>query len=162
MKFIKKIWITTLGILAIFAINLWYCLKTWPEKEGFNPDDTGSPQITGHTITDIDDWSRTFSKTLEWILHLPVKDNYTTSLWYVIALIQIIVNWTLAMLSVVALVYMLYCGFLVFTAWSNDKNASKGKKWLSTGAIAIAWIAISWLIVSAMIRIIWYVSVSVN
>lgn len=158
----KKVLVSLFAIISIFSFSFGEWLQTWPKKEDFKPEDTGLPQVKSQTITDIDDWSRTFSKSLEWILHLPVKDNYPTSLWYVIALIQIIVNWTLAMLSVVALVYMLYCGFLIFTAWSNDKNASKGKKWLSTGAIAIAWIAISWLIISAMIRIIWYVSVSID
>ena len=54
----------------------------------------------------------------------------------------------------IALIYMLYCWFLVISSWSDDKNASKGKKWIKTAAIAIAWVWLAWLIISVMIRFI--------
>ena len=53
---------------------------------------------------------------------------------------------------------MIYCGFLVFSSGSDDKNASKGKKWISTAAIALTGIGLSWLIISAMIRFIQRIS----
>ena len=152
MKHIRKIWIIGLCIVSVFIINLWYCLRTWPITEEFSWE--ASPQIEGEEIEKINSWWKTFSDKLEWILQIPQKGDYTTSLWYVTTLIQVIINWLLWILSFVALVYMLYSGFLVFSSGSDDKNASKGKKWISTAAIALAWIWLSWLIISAMIRFI--------
>lgn len=149
---IKQIWIIMFGIMSVFIINLWYCLRIWPVTEWFKWE--ASPQIEGEEITKIDEWWKTFSDKLGWILQLPQKEDYPTSLWYVTTLIQVLINWLLWILSFVALVYMLYNGFLVFSSGSDDKNASKGKKWISTAAIALAWIWLSWLIISAMIRFI--------
>lgn len=140
------------GIISVFIINLWYCLRIWPVTEWFKWE--ASPQIEGEEIEKIDEWWKTFSDKLGWILQLPQKEDYPTSLWYVTTLIQVLINWLLWILSFVALVYMLYNGFLVFSSGSDDKNASKGKKWISTAAIALAWIWLSWLIISAMIRFI--------
>lgn len=161
LKF-KKIILSLFIAVPILALCFWEWLKTWPQKENFKPEESGSPQIVGEKIEDIDKGSVTFSEKLQWILHLPIKEEYENSLSYVITLIQIAINWIVWMLSTVALVYMLYCGFLVFTSWSDDKNATKGKKWLSTAAIALAWIWISRLIISAMIRFITYTSSSVE
>ena len=141
------------GIMSVFIINLWYCLRIWPKTEGFSWE-ASSPQIEGEEIEKINEWWKTFSDKLGWILQIPQKEDYTTSLWYVTTLIQVLINWLLWILSFVALVYMLYNGFLVFSSGSDDKNASKGKKWISTAAIALAWIWLSWLIISAMIRFI--------
>jgi len=151
---IKKLFISLFVIISIFSLSFWEWLKTWPEKEWFDPTTSGTPKIKDEEITDIDKWSVTFSDKLKGILHLPEKEKYETSLWYVIALIQITINWLLWILAFVALVYMLYCGFLVVTSGADDKNATKGKKWISTAAIALAWIGLSWLIISCMIRFI--------
>lgn len=161
LKF-KKIILSLFIATPILTLCFGEWLKTWPEIEGFNPEESGSPQIESKKIEDIDEGSVTFSDKLKWILHLPEKEEYESSLSYVITLIQIAINWIVWMLSTVALVYMLYCWFLVFTSWSDDKNATKGKKWLSTAAIALAWIWISRLIISAMIRFITYTSSSVE
>lgn len=140
------------GIISVFIINLWYCLRIWPVTEWFKWE--ASPQIEGEEIEKINEWWKTFSDKLGWILQIPQKEDYATSLWYVTTLIQVLINWLLWILSFVALVYMLYNGFLVFSSGSDDKNASKGKKWISTAAIALAWIWLSRLIISAMIRFI--------
>ena len=95
-----------------------------------------------------------------WILHLPRSDDYDTRLWYLLAIIQIAVNWILWILAFIALIYMLYNWFLVLSAWSDDKNVSKWKKWVKTAAIAIIWIWIARLIVSAMIWFIRVITVS--
>ena len=140
------------GIISVFIINLWYCLRIWPITEWFKWE--ASPQIEWEEIEKINEWWKSFSDKLGWILQLPQKKDYATSLWYVTTLIQVLINWLLWILSFVALVYMLYNGFLVFSSGSDDKNASKGKKWISTAAIALAWIWLSRLIISAMIRFI--------
>lgn len=135
-------------------LNVSFCLPNWGPV-GTTLTWRSDPIINEEDIREIEQWSKTFTDRLQWILHLPQKNEYQTSLWYVLSLTQIVVNWLLWILSFVALVYMLYCGFLVFSSWSDDKNASKGKKWITTAAIALAWIGLSWLIISVMI---WFIS----
>lgn len=157
MKLIKKLWILVFSIACLFSfINVGYSgLSTpWGNKTISVSSGDYKPEIDDAEIKDINEWWETFTSKLNWILHLPRKDDYTKSLWYVTTLIQIIINWLLWILAFVALVYMLYCGFLVLSSWSDDKNTAKGKKWISTAAIALAWIGLSWLIISAMIRFI--------
>lgn len=100
-------------------------------------------------------WSAYQTDKLNWILKFPARSEYSTPLWYALRLIQISINWILWILATVALIYMLYCWFLVFSSWADDKNSQKGRKWISTAAIALAWIGLSWLVVSAMI---WFIN----
>lgn len=153
MKRTKKIFISLFAVISMFSFSFWAWLNTWPKSASFDWDSTA--QMGWTTITEINQWWKTLTDKLEWILHLPQKDEYITSLWYVTALIQITVNWLLWILAFIALVYMLYSGFLIFSSWSDDKGAAKGKKWISTAAIALAWIGLSWLIISAMI---WFIN----
>ena len=155
MNIIQKIWLVLFEIISVFSLNFGFCLTNWQPKEiPFTWDST--PVISWDYIDHIEEWSKTFTDKLQWILHLPQKNGYETSLWYVLSLIQIIINRLLWILSFIALVYMLYCWFLVFSAWSDDKNTAKGKQWISTATIALAWIGLSWLIISAMI---WFISI---
>lgn len=155
MKLIKNIWIITFTIISFFSFNFGYCgITTTREFKPTEFDWNTSPVVGEKKIENINEWPKTFTDKLEWIMHLPQKDEYSTSLGYVTSLIQISINRLLWILAFVALIYMLYCGFLVFSSWSDDKNASKGKKWIWTAAIALAWIGLSRLIISAMIRFI--------
>jgi hypothetical protein len=153
---LKKIWIFLLGIILPFWFSLqytqWWLSTGDPRDPEINEEST--TKIDGKETEDIDQWSHWMSEESKWILHLPKPENYNTWLWYVMALIQIALNWLLWILALVALVYMIYCGILVLTSWSDDKNASKGKKGIRTAAIALAWIGLSRLIVSAIIRFI--------
>ena len=158
MKILKKFWLLLAWFLVFFGINFSFAqLAGWHSQhpDGYDWGDT--PIISGNTVStgsSISEWSNSFSNKLAWIIHIPQSNEYNTSLWYVIALIQIAINRFLWMLAFVALVYMLYNWFLVFTSWSESKNADKGKKWISTAAIALAWIGLSWLIISAILRLI--------
>jgi hypothetical protein len=163
---LKNVWLFLLGIILTFWLNFqftnWLCLERdhcnewkwsqWDER----PSD---PKMSGETISETDPiWSGSkvmWDKSV-WILHLPQVTNYDTELWYLLALIKIIINRILWILAFIALIYMLYCWFLVLSSWSDDKNASKGKKWIKTAAVAIAWIWLAWLIISAMI---WFIKV---
>lgn len=124
--------------------------------------EVNDPAIDNWNINgEIIEWNTNQADKLHWILHFKYKQKseYATNLWYALSLIQITINWILWMLSFVALVYMLYCWFLVFSSWSEDKNAQKGKKGISTAAIALAWIALSWMIVSIML---WFINIFTN
>lgn len=149
---LKKIWLFLLWFFSLFLLYSEAWLTTWPKVADFAWD--SDPVMNEKPVTDINEWSYWFTENLKWIIHLPQKKEYTRSLNYVMAMIQIIINWLLWILAFIALIYMIYCGFLVFSSWSDDKNAAKGKKWISTAAIALAWIWISWLIISVIIRFI--------
>ena len=116
---------------------------------------SSTPAISDKEINgNINEWAYTLTENLEWVLEPYEETKYEDKLWYITSLIQIVINWLLWVLALIALVYMLYCWFLVFSSGSDDKNASKGKKWISTATIALAGIGLSWLIISAMIRFI--------
>ena len=159
---LKKIWIVLLGIMISFWFNFQYTQgldtrdhdRSQFSQEKIRPAD---PTVDEEEIAQKDptwQWIEVMWYKSKWIIHLPKADNYETELWYFLALIQIAVNWILWMLAFIALIYMLYCWFLVLSSWSDDKAAWKWKDWIKTAVIAIAWIWIAWLIVSAMIRFI--------
>ncbi len=158
MQKFKKIWLFLLGIILPICINFLYNPCLW-ELSDWNPI---IPNMKTESTTTIDEqetieisqWSHRISRKIKWILRLPEPENYTTWLWYVTTLIQIAINRLLSLLGFIALVYMIYCGFLILSSWNNDTNASKGKKGISTAALALAWIGLSRLIVSAIIRLI--------
>ena len=163
MKISKKFWLLLACWFAILGINSSFAqLPGWSSQhpDGYNPN---NPATVDENIVSsgnsIQQWSDIFSNRLEWIIHIPQSNEYSTSLWYVIALIQIAINRFLWLLASIALVYMLYNWFLVLTSGSDSKNADKGKKWISTAAIALAWIGLSWLIISA---ILWIIGVIAN
>lgn len=157
---IKKIWLFLFLCIIAFWIKCWY--TEWLSSLGtsrntnITQDLDSTPKIDNKNISDnaIWEWTTHIWDKSAWIIHLPQPKEYETKLKYTLALIKIIINRTLWILATVALVYMLYSWFLVLSSWSDDKNVSKWKKGISTAAIAIAWIGISRLIISAMIRFI--------
>lgn len=163
MKILKKIWLLLAWLSVIFCIGFSQWLRAPSPKYAATTTSDATATVDGTTVKSgsINDWSQTISNQLHGIINTPntdTEDDYTTSLWYVITLIQKAINRLLWILAFIALVYMLYNWFLVLTSWSESKNADKGKKWISTAAIALAWIWLSWLIVSAIIWIIGVIS----
>lgn len=166
MKILKKIWLLLAWFSIIFGINFNSC---WAldggsslHPEGYTGSNPSVNEIAVDGSWSTSQWINTFTNELSGIINNPdndsYNDSYNTSLWKAIKLIQIAINRILWILALVALVYMLYNWFLVLTSWTESKNADKGKKWISTAAIALAWIGLSWLIVSAIIWLIKFVS----
>jgi len=62
--------------------------------------------------------------------------------------IKKIINYALWMLSLVALIYLIYHGFLILTAAGEEEQYKKGLKGIKYAAIAIVGIGASRLIVS--------------
>lgn len=156
MKFFKKVCVFLLAWFLVSAFSFSdarspFVQEDWNTHKKMNVDPA---KLDDDEMTDIEHWIKYENEKQNWVLKFPKKEDYSSTLWYALSLIQISINWILWILATVALVYMLYCGFLVFTSWSDDKNAQKWRKWISTAAIALAWIGLSWMIVSAMIRFI--------
>ena len=156
---IKKIWMFLVGLMMAFSVSS-LCLWQNPYTSTSHSDryQINNPIVSGKEISDGDSiwqWSHSINQKSKWeILQFWIPNKYDTSLGRVMALIQIAINWILWILAFVALLYLLYCGFLVFSAGNDEKNSAKWKKWISTAAIALAWIWLSWLIISAMVRFI--------
>ncbi len=68
--------------------------------------------------------------------------------------IKNIINYALGMLGLVALIYLIYHGFLIVTAAGDDTQYKKWIKGIKFAAIAIAGIGASWLIISGIFRLI--------
>ncbi len=68
--------------------------------------------------------------------------------------IKNIINYALWLVALVALIYLIYHGFLIVTASGDDAQYKKGLKGVKFAAIAMVGIGASWLIVSAIFRLI--------
>ncbi len=71
-----------------------------------------------------------------------------------IAFIQNIINWALSIVGLVALIYLLYNGFLMVTAAGDDGQFKKWAKALRTSAIALIWLGVSAFIVNLILYLI--------
>lgn len=93
--------------------------------------------------------------TIEWLVWTSdIIDNYETALTKVLHVIQNVVNYTLWILGLIALIYIMIHWFIILTAAGDDTKAKKWYKWIKNAFIAIAWIGLSWLIISWIIRLI--------
>ena len=71
-----------------------------------------------------------------------------------IKIIKNAINWILGLLGLIALGLCLYAGFLMTTAGGDTKKFDEGKLILKNAGIGLAIIALSWMIVSLIFRII--------
>jgi hypothetical protein len=60
----------------------------------------------------------------------------------------------LGFLGLIALIYLIYNGFLILTAAGDDTQYKKGLQSIKYAAIALGGIGASWLIISLIFRII--------
>ena len=67
------------------------------------------------------------------------------------------INWVLSILSLIVFVLLLWWGFQMVTANWDDKKFSAGTTILKQAAIWLGFIAVSWLLVSMIFRILWQV-----
>ncbi|MCX6824049.1 MAG: hypothetical protein NT085_02890 [candidate division SR1 bacterium] len=67
-----------------------------------------------------------------------------------ITVIKSFINWMLGILSLIAMVVLLYGGFSMVTAAGDDTKYKKGFKILQQAAIGLVFIGVSWLVVSVI------------
>lgn len=67
------------------------------------------------------------------------------------------INWVLSILSLIVFVLLLWWGFQMVTANWDDKKFGAGMTILKQAAIWLAFIGVSWLMVSMIFRILWKV-----
>ena len=59
-----------------------------------------------------------------------------------------LLSYALGLLALIALIYLIYHGFLMVTAAGSDEQYNRGLKGIKYAAIALAGIGISWFLIS--------------
>ncbi len=77
-----------------------------------------------------------------------------------ITIIKSFINWMLGILSLIALVILLYGGFSMVTAAGDDGKYKKGFKILQQAAVGLIFIGVSWMMVSVIFYLLTLVGVS--
>jgi len=80
--------------------------------------------------------------------------NHVSAQNQTLQLVKNIINYVLGFMALIALVYLIYNGFLILTAGGDDAQYKKGIGSLKYAAIAIAGVGASRLIVSLIFRVI--------
>ncbi|MCF7834989.1 hypothetical protein K9M48_02945 [Candidatus Gracilibacteria bacterium] len=109
-------------------------------------------------IIDADATNTISSDELNGIANPGLISDHSTALGETMSIVKNIINYTLGLIGLVALVYLIYHGFLMVTAAGNDAQYKKGIKGLQTAVIALAGVGLSRLVVSFIFWIIAYIS----
>lgn len=92
---------------------------------------------------------------LSWLVWTDQKiDDYEDALSKILKTIQNVVNYTLWILSLIALLYLVIHWFIILTASGDDSKVKKWLKWIKNAFLAIAWIWLSWIIISFILWLI--------
>ena len=102
-------------------------------------------QIIGRWVGDADSWDKIYYEELD-----NTSDSRAATADYVRAL----VNYALAVLWLVALIYILYHWFLTVTASWDDDQAAKWRKWIKYWSFALAGVGLAWFVVSILVWIV--------
>lgn len=72
----------------------------------------------------------------------------------VINILNTIINYTLGLLAMVALIYLMYHGILILTAAGDEERFNTWLAWIKYAAIALAGIGLSWFVISLIFYLI--------
>ena len=68
------------------------------------------------------------------------------------------INYALGLIGLIALWYLVVNGFIMLTAWDDEEKSARWMKWIRIAVIAIAWMALSWFILSLVFFLIFSVT----
>lgn len=88
------------------------------------------------------------NKKVSGILDAGKIQNTDNAQQQTLALVRNVINYALGLISLIALAYMIYHGYLIVTAGWDNKQYDKGLSWIKTAGMAIWGIGLSWFIVS--------------
>ncbi len=77
-------------------------------------------------------------------------DSHTAAKIQTLQIINNMINYALSLLSFVALIYLMYHGFIILTAAGDDSKYKEGLKWIKYALIAIGGIGLSWIFISTI------------
>ncbi len=164
----KKIHCHIVSLVFIVGSSLlltnvfWQWFELWNTSTILNTDMTDAINTDNWwwTIWDpIREWayqivnSSDWNYEVWWIINDEITDH-ETALNNTLELITRIINYALGLLSLVALVYLLFHGFMMVTAAWDDAKYKKWLKWIKYAAIALTGIWLSRFIISFIFWII--------
>ena len=159
-KFLKIIYIFWLfTFFASFSVNagLTPPPSSFSETPQFFNKDINKviDQTISASTNPIRDWAKDISDKLKLADENGAKiDNFNTALDTVWWTIKNIIDYLLWFLAFVAIIYLLYYGYILLFNASDDASTKKAYTWVRNAARAIIGIWISWLIVSAAFRVV--------
>lgn len=153
-----------LAAIVMYAslIVVWYAQMIVPDSQNYILTEQESSVLVSDDIKDPLRWgayniiSPEDGSGVAWGV-VGIGDEiqtHDTAQTKVMDVIKNIINYALWMVALVALVYLIYHGFLIVTASGDDTQYKKGLKGIKFAAIAIVGIGLSWLIVSGVFRLI--------
>lgn len=146
-----------LGIIIMYTsmIVVWYAQMIVPDSQNYILNENSQRVLDTQGIEDpLRDGAYNITQSWSDSLDVVSSDNkissHQTAQIQTMNIIKNIINYALGMVSLVALIYLIYHGFLILTATGDETQYKKGLKGIKFAAIAIAGIGMSWLIVSAI------------
>lgn len=89
-------------------------------------------------------------------------EDHTSAREKTFTIVRNLINYALWLLSLIALVYMIYHGIVILTAAGDDAKYKQGMKGIKFAAIALIGIWFSWIIVSSIFWLIFEVILKPN
>ena len=157
---LKKILTLIITIIAVCTTNIVHARRRLDNSTTIYNTEIENAINTQYNWEDINDPIRIWagwvlSGGIEWIVSSDEEiDGYETALQRILKTIQNIVNYTLWILGLVALIYLIVQWFTILTAAWDDSKVKKWLKWIKNAFIAIAWIWLSRIIITFIIRLI--------
>lgn len=149
---------TKLSLLLLLLVSLYNF--SFATMQGFDTEPSLYTRDKNQVVWDawIDDPLRNWTTNISQNIHGIINDEEITSSNQAqertLDVMKWIINYFLWALTLIALVYILYHGFLMVTAAWDDWKYKKWFQWLRIGIIAIATIWVSWFIISLIFAVI--------
>lgn len=147
MKFNKYIFMFIASILLLFSFVNWIW---WFDLSNNILNNNQSNVVTNME----DDVLRSWVWDLWWWVEWIATSSWTDYQWWFVDFLSKIINYFLAILSLVVLAYLLYHWFLMVTAAWNDDKYNKWASWVKYALIALLWIWVSWFFISLIFTVI--------
>lgn len=157
-EMMKKIFLWLLWSLLLCSSVI--ALEFWPWDKTILTEKT--EDVVSGDISDSDDAINLGIDTIWWgkiegIYGENIADNATA--WEKATnLMKWFMNYLLGLVWLIALGYIIVNGFITLTAWDDEERASRWMKWIKVATIAIAWLALSWFILSLVFFLIFSVT----
>lgn len=145
------LWTST---FAQFEIPWDTTIYTTDANEAIDTQDINSPLREGAYKVIVWDESKSEQKIWGITSSDDKITDHQTAKSEVLGIISNFINYALWLLSLVALIYLIYKGIIVLTAAWDDTKYKEWLKWVRYAVIAIAGIWLSWIIVSFIFYVI--------
>lgn len=154
----KKLIISGIIMYASLLV-VWYAQMIVPDSQNYILNENDQQVLNTENINDpLRDGAYNIIEPQWWTGALSgvvgawesLISSHETAQNKVMTVVKNLINYALWMVALVALVYLMYHGFMILTAAGDEAQYKNGLKWVKFAAIALVGIGMSWLIVSAI------------